>query len=55
MRNKWFEEQIAEFKTRSDNEVLEFLSSYWNITPDVKGVFTMVGTYKRLTIKIKRK
>ena len=26
MRNKWFEEQIAEFKTRSDNEVLEFLS-----------------------------
>ena len=33
MRNKWFEEQIVEFKTRSDSEVLEFLSSYWNITP----------------------
>ena len=47
MRNKWFEEQIVEFKTRSDSEVLEFLSSYWNITPDVKGVFTMVGTYKK--------
>lgn len=55
MRNKWFEEQIVEFKTRSDSEVLEFLSSYWNITPDVKGVFTMVGTYKRQIIKIKRK
>lgn len=53
MRNKWFEEQIVEFKTRSDSEVLEFLSSYWNITPDVKGVFTMVGTYKRQIIKIK--
>lgn len=26
MRNKWFEEQIVEFKTRSDSEVLEFLS-----------------------------
>lgn len=54
MRNKWFEEQIVEFKTRSDSEVLEFLSSYWNITPDVKGVFTMVGTYKRQIIKIKK-
>lgn len=54
MRNKWFEEQIAEFKTRSDNEVLEFLSSYWNITPDVKGVFTMVGTYKKADHKDKK-
>ena len=47
MRKKWFEEQIVEFKTRSDNEVLEYLSSYWNITPDAKGVLTMVGTYKK--------
>lgn len=54
MRNKWFEEQIAEFKTRSDNEVLEFLSSYWNITPDVKGVLTMVGTYKKADHKDKK-
>ena len=54
MRNKWFEEQIVEFKTRSDSEVLEFLSSYWNITPDVKGVFTMVGTYKKADHKDKK-
>ena len=47
MRNKWFEEQIVEFKTRSDSEVLEFLSSYWNITPDVKGVVTIGGTFKK--------
>ena len=53
MRNKWFEEQIAEFNTRSDREVLEFLSSYWNITPDVKGVFTMIGTYKKANHKDK--
>lgn len=45
MRNKWFKEQIAEFKTRSDSEVLEFVSRYWNITTEVKGVFTMVGTF----------
>lgn len=55
MRNKWFEEQIVEFKTRSDSEVLEFLSSYWNITPDVKGVFTMVGTYKKADHKDKKR
>jgi cell division transport system ATP-binding protein len=54
MRNRWFEEQIAEFKTRSDSEVLEFLSSYWNITPDEKGVFTMVGTYKKADHKDKK-
>ena len=54
MRNKWFEEQIVEFKTRSDNEVLEYLSSYWNITPDTKGVLTIVGTYKKQIIKIKK-
>lgn len=38
MRNKWFEEQIVEFKTRSDSEVLEYYArcqgciyNGWNI------------------------
>ncbi len=48
------EEQIAEFKTRSDSEVLEYLCSYWNITPDAKGVLTMVGTYKKADHKDKK-
>lgn len=54
MRNKWFEEQIADFKTRSDSEVLEYLSNYWNITPYAKGVLTMVGTYKKADHKDKK-
>ncbi len=48
-----FEDQIEEFKTRSEKEVLDFLSNYWNLTPDENGVFTMIGTYKKADHKDK--
>ena len=54
MWNRRFDKQIDEFKTRTDKEVLEYLSNYWNITPNDKGVFTMVGKYKKADHKDKR-
>lgn len=38
---------IEEYLTRSEKEILDFLSKYWNITPNENGVFTMIGTYKK--------
>ena len=42
-----FEELIEEYQSFSEKETLDFLSKYWNITPNGNGVFTMIGTYKK--------
>ena len=42
-----FEGLIEEYQSRSEKEILDFLSKYWNITPNEYGVFTMIGTYKK--------
>ena len=48
-----FEDLIEEYKTRSEKEILDYLSRYWNVTPDENGVFTMIGTYKKADHKDK--
>lgn len=54
MRENNFEEIIEGFKSVSDNDVLSYLSKYWNVSPNENGEFTVIGTYKKANHKDKR-
>lgn len=42
-----FSRKLDEFKSKSDEEILQYLSEYWGIKPDEHGVFSLVARYEK--------
>ena len=38
-----FTKRIEEYKDKSDNEILTFLSEFWNVTPNEDGTYKTGG------------
>lgn len=49
-----FTRKINEYKYKSDEEILQFLSDFWGIKPDVNGVFSLVSRYKKSETRDKK-
>lgn len=46
--------KINEYQYKSDEEILQFLSDFWGIKPDVNGVFSLVARYKKSETRDKK-
>lgn len=42
-----FIKKIAEYKEKSDDEILKFLSNFWNVTPTEDGIFRLYASYQK--------
>lgn len=49
-----FTRKLCEYKNKSDEEILQFLSDFWSITPDSNGVFTLVAKYQKAKTRDKK-
>ena len=49
-----FSRKIEEFRYKSPQEIIDYLSEFWGLAPDINGVFTLVGTYKKADHKDKK-
>lgn len=47
MANIDFARKLYEYKNKSEEEILQFLSDFWGIKPDSNGVFTLVAKYQK--------
>ena len=40
-----FNSKIAEYTTKNDNEILEFLSDFWSVKPNTEGIIKLYASY----------
>lgn len=49
-----FTRKLNEYKNKSDEEILQFLSGFWGVKPDSNGVFTLVTKYQKVKTRDKK-
>lgn len=42
-----FSNKIEEYKEKSDEEILTFLSDFWNVIPNENGIIKLYASYKK--------
>ena len=46
-KQKYFNSKIAEYKEKSENEILDYLSTFWNVSPSTDGVIKLYASYQK--------
>ena len=44
---QYFNSKIAEYTTKDENEILAFLSDFWNVIPNSEGVIKLYASYQK--------
>lgn len=46
-KQEYFTNKITEYKEKSENEILTYLSSFWNVSPHEDGVIRLYASYQK--------